>query len=163
MVASSGSVVQLTEVVNQLRRALRASIRSDYPWESLPLAQVELLQALSEAAVPIRVGDLAVRLALATNTVSTLVRDMSRGGLVSRRHDDDDARVVYVTVTGSGRELLAGWQRAHEDRLSAALNRLSARDRQRVLTAVPALGALVAELRAADAARVASEPIAVPR
>jgi len=162
MTGSAVSARELTEVVNQLRRALRASIRSDYPWESLPLAQVELLQALDEAVAPVRVGELAVRLSLATNTVSTLIRDMSRGGLVTRRHDEVDARAVYVSVTDSGRELLAQWQRAHEDRLGSALSRLSARDRQRVLTAVPALGALVLELRAADAAS-ASQPTAASR
>jgi len=36
----------LTELVTRLRRVLRASIRTDYPWESLPMAQVELLQRL---------------------------------------------------------------------------------------------------------------------
>ena len=32
----------LTHVITRLRRALRRSIRSDYPWESLPMAQVEV-------------------------------------------------------------------------------------------------------------------------
>jgi hypothetical protein len=37
-------VQRLTDVVTRLRRALRSSIRTEYPWESLPMAQVELLQ-----------------------------------------------------------------------------------------------------------------------
>jgi DNA-binding MarR family transcriptional regulator len=62
----------LTAVVTRLRRALRASIRTEYPWESLPMAQVELLLALQDHQ-PIRIGELASLLRLAPNTVSGLV------------------------------------------------------------------------------------------
>lgn len=40
---------QLTDVITRLRRALRSSIRSEFPWEALPMAQVELLQTLAPA------------------------------------------------------------------------------------------------------------------
>ena len=36
------------DVVNRLRRILRSSIRSKFPWERLPMAQVEILQRLAE-------------------------------------------------------------------------------------------------------------------
>ena len=42
---------QLTDVVTRLRRALRKSIRTDYPWESLPMAQVELLMSLADNGI----------------------------------------------------------------------------------------------------------------
>ncbi|MBR7828206.1 hypothetical protein KDK95_17970 [Actinospica sp. MGRD01-02] len=52
---------ELTEVVARLCRALRASMRTDYAWESLPMAQVEVLQSLAEHS-PQRARDLAERL-----------------------------------------------------------------------------------------------------
>ncbi|HEY3895976.1 MAG TPA: hypothetical protein VGL88_11475, partial [Pseudonocardiaceae bacterium] len=70
--AVSSEAKILTEVVTRLRRALRTSIRTDYPWESLPMAQVELLLALHDHQ-PARVGQLANLLRLAPNTVSGLV------------------------------------------------------------------------------------------
>lgn len=154
-------VVALTDVVNRLRRALRASIRTDFSWESLPLSQVELLQAVVEQPAAVRVGELARGLNLATNTVSTLVQVMARSGLVVREHDVQDSRAVNVAVTGRGRTLLADWQQAHEKRLEAALDRLTARDRQRVLAAVPALGALVRELTTPEPGRPHNSPRAV--
>ena len=60
----------LAEVVTRLRRVLRTSIRTDYPWESLPMARVELLLALEEHQ-PARVGELARRLRLAPNSIAS--------------------------------------------------------------------------------------------
>jgi|KBSMisStaDraftv2_1062788.scaffolds.fasta_scaffold2047724_2 hypothetical protein len=45
------------------------SIRVDYPWETLPMAQFELLMALQDNQ-PSRIGELANQLRLAPNTVS---------------------------------------------------------------------------------------------
>ena len=38
----------LAAIVTRLRRVLRASVRSDYPWERLPMAQVEIMQRLAD-------------------------------------------------------------------------------------------------------------------
>ena len=46
----------LTEVVNRLRRTLRTSIRADYPWETLPMAKVELRPASFTAVRTPRTG-----------------------------------------------------------------------------------------------------------
>lgn len=135
----------LTDVITRLRRTLRASIRSDYPFESLPMAQVELLQCLQERDGA-RVGELATALRLAPNTVSTLVQQLVDAGAVRRRPDPGDRRAARVSLTGHGRRQVRGWQDAHERRLGAALGRLPPEDRSAVLAALPALGRLVDEL-----------------
>lgn len=135
----------LTDVVTRLRRALRASIRTDYPWESLPMAQVELLQRLSETP-GLRINDLAARHRLANNTVSTLVQQMVVSGLVLREPDPRDRRAVLLRLTDDGAAMLAGWRAAHEQRIGAALARLSPAQQHAVRAALPAFAALVAEL-----------------
>jgi DNA-binding MarR family transcriptional regulator len=135
----------LTDVVTRLRRALRASIRTDYPWESLPMAQVELLQTLAERA-PMRVGELAALLRLAPNTVSGLVSQLIEATLVAREGDPTDRRVARLSLTDAGRQQLAAWQEAHERRIGAALDRLGAAERTAVRQALPALGHLVEHL-----------------
>jgi DNA-binding MarR family transcriptional regulator len=136
---------QLTDVVTRLRRALRTSIRTDYPWESLPMAQVELLLSLADSP-PVKVGQLATALRLAPNTVSGLVQQLLEAGLASRETDPADRRVARVALTEAGRAKLAGWQEAHERRLEDALDRLRPADRDAVLAALPGLNQLATHL-----------------
>jgi DNA-binding MarR family transcriptional regulator len=135
----------LTEVVTRLRRVLRTSIRSDYPWETLPMAQVELLQCLQDAGGA-RVGELAGLLRLAPNTVSTLVQQLADASLVRRDTDPADRRAARVSLTDSGAAHLLGWRDAHERRIGDALAGLDGADRATILAALPALSRLVERL-----------------
>ncbi|SNQ49795.1 Transcriptional regulator [Frankia canadensis] len=138
-------VHRLTEIVTRLRRVLRTSIRTEYAWESLPMAQVELLQCLAEREST-RVGELAVLLRLAPNSVSTLVQQLADVGYLHRERDPADRRAALLRLTPAGAAALAGWQRAHERRLGIALGRLAERDRAAIMAALPALSNLVEEL-----------------
>ena len=133
---------QLTDVVTRLRRALRTSIRTEYPWEALPMAQIELMQALSDRS-PARVGDLAARQRLSTSTVSGLIGQLMTAGLVVRGTHADDRRVAVVELTEAGRRQLADWQSAHQRRIGAALERLESGEQEAVAAALPALAKLV--------------------
>jgi DNA-binding MarR family transcriptional regulator len=137
-------VRRLTDAVTRLRRALRSSIRTEYPWESLPMAQVELLQTL--AVEPLRVGELAARQRLAPNTVSGLVGKLLESGFVVRQADPGDRRTARIALTDAGERQLADWQRAHERRLAAALARLAPEDSKAVLNALDGLEHLAAAL-----------------
>lgn len=147
--AGTDSARQLTDVVTRLRRALRSSIRTEYPWESLPMAQVELLQTL--AAGPLRVGELAARQRLAPNTVSGLVGKLLDAGFVDRQTDPGDRRTARIALTEAGHRQLADWQRAHERRIADALAGLSPADRAAVMTALPSLERLARALDAPQA------------
>ena len=138
---------ELTDAVTQLRRVLRTGIRTDIAWESLPMAQVELLQALAESS-PARVNDLAERLHLAQSTVSGLVGQMMTTDLVSRDVDPDDRRAAVVTLTRAGRAQLAAWDRANVRRIDDALSRVNPADRAAIHAAVPALRRLTEALAA---------------
>jgi DNA-binding MarR family transcriptional regulator len=135
---------RLTEVVTRLRRALRSSIRADYPWESLPMAQVELLQTLASA--PLRVGELAARQRLAPNTVSGLVGRLLEAGFVDRQPDPGDRRTARIALTEAGRQQLADWQRSHEQRIAAALALLPTADREAIMQALAGLERLAIAL-----------------
>ena len=137
-------VQRLTDAVTRLRRALRSSIRTDYPWESLPMAQVELLQTLDSG--PLRVGELAARQRLAPNTVSGLVSRMLDAGFVDRQADPGDRRTARIALTEAGHRQLADWQRAHERRIASALDALTPDDSAAVLGALGALERLATAL-----------------
>jgi DNA-binding MarR family transcriptional regulator len=135
----------LTDVVTRLRRALRASIRTDYSWESLPMAQVEIMQCLAERDGA-RIGELATVLRLAQNTVSGLVQQLVENGSLVRRPDPRDRRAVRISISEEGRTRLAGWQAAHERRIGGALATLAPADRAAIRAALPALNHLVERL-----------------
>jgi DNA-binding MarR family transcriptional regulator len=144
---ADSAAYQLTDVVTRLRRALRTSIRTEYPWESLPMAQVELMQSLNDSS-PARVGDLATRLRLSASTVSGLISQMMTAGLVDRGTHPEDRRVAVVGLTEAGHAQLADWQAAHQRRIGSALGQLSDEDRDAVTAALPALAKLVEHLGA---------------
>jgi DNA-binding MarR family transcriptional regulator len=137
----------LTDVVSRLRRVLRAGIRTDYPWETLPMAQIELLQCLRDHdPIGIRVGEICTALQLAPATTSGLVQQVVEAGTASRDPDPADRRVAVVRLTKAGRRQLQDWQKAHERRLGTALAQLSVAQRAAVRAAVPALAVLVDKL-----------------
>jgi DNA-binding MarR family transcriptional regulator len=140
-----------TTMITRLRRVLRAAIRSEYPWETLPMAQVELLQRLAEEP-GLRVRDLADRHRLAPNTISNLIQQMVTDGLVSRSPDEADRRAVTVELTPAGHRSLDGWLDAHARRFHAALAALSTADQRAIGRALAPLSRLVAELEAHEQA-----------
>ena len=128
-------------MINRLRRALRTSIRTDFPWETLPAAQVELLQTLQDRT-EVRVSDVATTLHLAPSTVSGLFGQMLNARMVARDTDPADRRAARFRLTDVGAARLAGWQQAHERRIESALARLNPDDQQAIIEDLPALAVL---------------------
>ena len=88
-----------------------------------------------------RMGDLSATTSIEVSTLTRLVDTIEKKGLVARRRDAGDARVVLLHVTGAGRRLaqrilpiaeryegvaLAGFNVAEAEILKAALRRLYA-------------------------------------
>jgi DNA-binding MarR family transcriptional regulator len=142
----------LTGAITRLRRVLRSSVRQEFPWESLPMAQVEVLQRLADEP-GLGVSGLAARQRLATNTVSNLVQQMVTSGLVERLTRADDRRSVKLTLTDKGKDVLNAWQAANDRRLGHALRRLPEDYQKAIEDAVPALAALAALLETDDEIR----------
>lgn len=142
----------LTGAITRLRRVLRSSVRQEFPWESLPMAQVEVLQRLADEP-GLGVSGLAARQRLATNTVSNLVQQMVTSGLVERLTRAEDRRSVSLTLTGKGNDVLNAWQSANDRRLGHALRRLPENYQKAIEDAVPALAALAALLETDDEIR----------
>lgn len=140
-VRAVGDAWSLTDVITRLRRILRSSVRHEFPWESLPMAQVEILQRLAEEP-DLGVSELAARQRLATNTVSNLIQQMVVSELVSRAPRPGDRRAQNLRLTGTGAELLQSWQNANERRVASALSRLPSHRRTAIEEAIPALSDL---------------------
>lgn len=70
---------------------------------------------------PIRLGELADELGVDTSTTSRQVSALEESGLVRRSPAHDDRRVVLVTLTSEGRDVLARALAARRDLLADLL------------------------------------------
>src|SRR5215467_13542748 len=131
----------LAEGIARLRRALRRGARVADPGNTLAVAQLELLAALAEHPGS-RPGQLARRLNMRANTVTTIVNALSARGMLDRTAADDDRRAVELTVTEAGQQAVLSWQATNAAVLHLALSTLPTAQRRALAAAVPALDAL---------------------
>lgn len=137
----------LSDLVAQLRRAMRRAARANHEAPALSVAQLELLTAIG-AQPRIRPGDVALALRLAPNSVSTLASGLEAAGLLTRAPGLRDRRTIEFTLTEAGTESTTRWQAVNHGILDAAMSRLLADDQQRIADALPALELLIAQLNA---------------
>lgn len=74
----------------------------------MPLAWYDVLVQLQEADGELTMGELAGRLLISPSTCTRVVDRMHAAGLLSRRVDEDDARIRHVGLTPNGRARLRG-------------------------------------------------------
>src|ERR1700742_3234399 len=137
----------LADVVTRLRRALRRVVRTDVPFEALPMAQIEVMQLLAERP-GLRAGEVGDALLLAPTTVSTLVGALLTQDLIDRRADPTDRRAWQLHLTDEGEQPLPDWQQSNRRVMRTAAGSLDAEDLVALRDALPALAKLVAQLDA---------------
>ena len=148
----------LAEAIARLRRALRRGARVADPANTLAVAQLELLTALAEQPGA-RPGQLARRLNMRPNTVTTIVNALAAQDMLNRVAAEDDRRAVQLTVTEAGRQAVLAWQATNAAVLNLALAALPAQQRRALTAAVPALQALAREIdRLADTQQAPQDP-----
>ena len=142
----------LVESLGSVRRQLRRA--AGRPWSAVRLsgAQIELVKLVRQE--PGRtVAEAAEALALAPNTVSTLVGQLTEAGLLRREPDRDDRRVARLHVTEAARHRIEEWRDQRIELTASALGRLAPVDRDALAAAVPALTRLVDALQELEGVR----------
>lgn len=129
---------ELADTVARLRRAMRRAARAVDPANPLAVAQLELLSAVADEP-GVRPGELARRLRLAPNSVTTLVNGLHAKGLITRSAGHLDGRAVTLRLTDQGTEAVDGWKNANTSIIEAALTALDDRHRRALSEALPAL------------------------
>ena len=137
---------ELLEALSAVRRAVRRKAARPVELSVLTGAQLELVRLLRREP-GVSIADAAARLRVAPNTVSTLVGQLADAGVLERRVDEADRRVVRLTLTPGVRRRVDAWRDRRSDALGEAMARLPAADRERLADAVPALIRLADELQ----------------
>jgi DNA-binding MarR family transcriptional regulator len=124
--ARPGATEEMRHALNSLRlivRSLRVSSRNAEQQVGLSGAQLFVLQGLSRQG-PCSVNDLAAYTATDQSSVSVVVSRLVARGHVKRAPSKRDRRRVELSLTPSGRALLAAAPEAAQERLLGALSRL---------------------------------------
>ena len=105
--------------------AFRDGLRRFLRWSELEAKAVGLTPAQHQLLLAIRgapelpsIGEVAEHLLLRHHSVVELVDRAERAGLVARRSDSEDQRVVRLTLTADGEAKLVALAEAHLEELS---------------------------------------------
>jgi len=96
---------------------------------------------------PTRLTELAAAEGVSQPSMSALVARLADRGLVQRGIDPQDARVVLLSLTFAGEDLVAQRRAARAERLEGALGALPPSDVATIADALPALTRLADALR----------------
>jgi DNA-binding MarR family transcriptional regulator len=136
--AEAASVRDLANRLNSAAIHLLRRISRDDGADGVTGARLSALSVIVYAGAG-TVGELAARERLARPTVTRLVDGLEREGLVRRRPDPGDRRVVRLAATPRGRRLLERGRARRIRNLSRELAALPARDVEALLGAVDVL------------------------
>lgn len=118
-------VADAVNCVRQLVRGLRLAEQHTRAATGLSAAQLFVLGQLAETGA-VSVGDLAELTLTDRSSVAAVVERLADAGLVATNRDELDRRRVLVSITGSGRRMLASAPAAPTEMLLSALGRMSA-------------------------------------
>ncbi len=129
---------ELAKVLARIGRGLRYRTRAVREALDITHSEGDLLRLL-ERRPGIRVQDAAVELGIASNSVSTLVKQLSRTGLVQRSSDPLDGRAACLWLTPQSQDWVARVGSAREEAIARALDSLGEPERKALEAAVPAM------------------------
>jgi DNA-binding MarR family transcriptional regulator len=135
---------ELADATRQLRRAARGNAGSPWP-PNLTSAQLDLLRVVRRRP-GVSVGTCAQELGIASNTVSTLIGQLSDAGFIERRADAADRRIARLELTAAARREVDAWRSRQSAALAEAMMALDPEDAEHLRRAIPILGRLAAEL-----------------
>ncbi|MEU1993478.1 MarR family transcriptional regulator [Nocardia gamkensis] len=136
---------EFLDLHSKTNKVVRAAAETALRGHGLHLGQDHLLTALWErdGQTP---GELAAALNVSTPTVVKMATRMAEAGLLERRRDDKDSRLVRLWLLDAGRRLRVPIQverRSLEERLTATL---TPAEREHLLTALAKIHRAASEI-----------------
>lgn len=137
-VAAALVAERLLSAIGAIRRNARKSGHRPRVLSTLTDAQMELVR-LVRRRPGVTVNEAALSLRLASNTVSTLVGQLTRAGMLDRRVDPVDRRVVRLQLSPGVKRKVDAWRDRRMSVLSGAIEALAAADREKLVAALGSL------------------------
>lgn len=113
------------DLLEAARTVVRATARATGPGERRDLTGAQMDLLLQVRSTPgATVADIAQQLRLARNTVSTLVGQLTRAGLLERVPDPDDGRIARLRLHPAAERRMSTWRARRLGVMAAALAEL---------------------------------------
>lgn len=110
--------------------------------EKLSFTTLSVLHTLSRKS-PMRLTELTANEQVTQSAITQLVTRLERDGLVERRSDPNDGRVVLVHITPKGAQVIDSRRLDRIAQLAKFMEGLDPEERQAIAAALPALRRLV--------------------
>jgi len=145
---------ELNKAFARVGRGLRYRTRAARESLDVTPSEGDLLRLLDRRP-GIRVHDAALELGVASNSVSTLVKQLNRAGLVERTADPADGRAACLRLTPLAATWAAEVGNAREEAIDRALVTLPHEDREILEAAIPVMKRLAKALASSTTAGAA--------
>lgn len=143
---------ELQATMASIRRSGRRQAGRSVELSRVTGAQLELVRVVSRRP-GLSITEAAEDLLLAPNTISTLVSQLAEAGLLVRRVDESDRRVVRLTLSPGISRQVDVWRDRRVLALSEAIGQLAGDDQRRLAHALPALLAVAEHLETGGCGR----------
>jgi DNA-binding MarR family transcriptional regulator len=142
----SGQRNQPEEVARRLRNSLGRLTRTlrRHDEDDLSPTTASILFAVGREG-PLTAGDIARRERLAKPSVTAAVEKLATAGLVERRADDSDGRVVWIAITTAGKRRIDARRARRQAWLATRLEKLDRADVETLSRAADIVDRLIGE------------------
>lgn len=93
-------------------------------------------------------NELSEQMGLASSTMTRMVDHLVRKGLVGRQHDEDDRRVVRVSLTSEGKRLRQELERERQQLMETVLEAIPEAERPVILRSLDKVASVIAQVMA---------------
>ena len=111
---------KIEEKIRNIAKYLNEYTKDHLRCFNLTLGRFHVLRVIIESQ-PVSMGYIHEELHMANSTVTVIVDYLHEAGLVKRRRDSEDRRVVLLEITEEGREIMAGLLKKRQDFMEKAL------------------------------------------
>ncbi|GLW05701.1 hypothetical protein Misp01_08310 [Microtetraspora sp. NBRC 13810] len=147
------------ETARALDEVIRFVVRQMLAMREVGLTAMTALSRLDTSG-PCRITELAVHEGISQPSMTAMVSRLETQGLVERRRDPSDGRIVLVVITDAGRAMLRHRQAGRVAFVSSLVGALGAGEQKALAAAVPALRHLVDQAAVPAALAAARKAIA---
>lgn len=145
------------QLLRRTSRFMRAGDLDDEAVGELTLAQLRVLFRLRNRG-PITSGQLASGLGVTLPTVSSVIDRLAGQGLVERRDDPADRRLVILALTPAGVTIVERIQEGRRTRLARAIESIDAKALAKLLVGLEALNSAAERIDAAEPVEPGEKP-----
>lgn len=128
--------IKLMRATNALGGSLSRSLADE---ADLTMSQFAVLEALLHLG-PMSQGDICGKLLLSGSNITTVIDNLEKRDLVRRQRREDDRRVVEVSLTTKGRQLIDRLFPSHARRITTLFGALSPKQQDELAALCRTLG-----------------------